>query len=176
MQGKTIEELEKLANGGNIDAAQELGLRYYKGIGVGVDYGKAKGYFEQANQGGCKASSYYLGMIYYNGNGTAIDHAKAKDYFEKSDKDNNIFSSYYLGKIYYWGDGVQKNPAKAYEYKSKVMGTPFFASQKAGDNEFYSLTDIEQASRNYANAVQEKIQDEFQKLYGIDGKPNKEIL
>ncbi len=172
MSGKTIGELETLAANGNVDAIQELGVRYYKGIGVGVNYQKAKQCFEKAGQGGCKASNYYLGMMYYNGNGMQTNHAKAKEYFEKSDKDNNIFSTYYLGKIYYWGDGVEKNEAKANEYKAKVLGTPFFANQKAGTKEFYSVSDIEAASLNYAKAIEQKVKNDFQSLYGTNTNIN----
>lgn len=166
MQEKTIENLEVLAKNGNVDAIQELGIRYYKGIGVNINYSKAKEYFEQANQAGCKASNYYLGMMYYNGNGIPTNHIKAKEYFEKSDKDNNIFSTYYLGKIYYWGDGVEKNEAKANECKAKVLSKPFFANQNAENQEFYSVADIENASLNYAKAMQQKVKIEFQNLFG----------
>ena len=166
MGNKVIENLEKLAAGGNIEAVQELGVRYYRGLGVNVDYQKAKDYFDKANSAGCKGSSYYLGMIYYNGNGVPVNHAKAKEYFEKSDAANNIFSTYYLGKIYYWGDGVEKNEAKANEYKTKVLGKPFFANQNAEIGSFYSVTDIESASRIYANAIEQKVKTEFQNLYG----------
>lgn len=168
MREKTIGELENLAANGNADAIQELGLRYYKGIGVGVNYQKARKCFEQAGQAGCKSSNYYLGMMYYNGNGMPTNHVKAKEYFEKSDKDNNIFSTYYLGKIYYWGDGVEKNEAKANEYKAKVLSKPFFANQNADNKDFYSVQDIEGASFNYAKAMQKKVSDEFQNLYGIN--------
>lgn len=163
---KAIETLERLAKNGNIGAIQELGLRYYKGIGVEVDYSKAKNYFEEAINKGCASSAYYLGLIHYNGNGTPVNHQKAKEYFEKSDSDNNIFSTYYLGKIYYWGDGVAKDEVKANEYKTKILNKPFFANQNTGIRQFYSIEDIELASRNYANQMQQKIQSEFQSLYG----------
>ncbi len=166
MNGKTIGELETLAANGNVDAIQELGLRYYKGIGVGINYGKAKQCFEKAGQAGCKVSNYYLGLMYYNGKGMPTNHVKAKEYFEKSDKDNNVFSTYYLGKIYYWGDGVEKNEEKANEYKAKVLGKPFFANQKAGTKEFYSVQDIEAASLNYAKAIEQKVKNDFKSLYG----------
>lgn len=168
MRGKTIGELETLASNGNVDAIQELGLRYYKGIGVGVNYKKAKNCFELAGTNGCKASNYYLGMMYYNGNGMPTNHVKAKEYFEKSDKDNNIFSTYYLGKIYYWGDGVEKNEAKANEYKAKVLAKPFFANQNAKNDQFFALQDIEASSLGYAKEMQKKVSDEFHKLYGFN--------
>ena len=166
----TNENLEKLANQGNAEANYELGLRYYRGIGVGVDFTKAKECFDKAIQGGCNAASYYLGMIYYNGKGVPTNHQKAKEYFEKSDADNNVFSSYYLGKIYYWGDGVEKDEAKANGYKAKVLAKPFFANQDTDIQNFYSFTDFEGASRTYAANIQKKVQNEFANLFGNENQ------
>jgi TPR repeat protein len=162
----SIGKLETLAASGNSEANYELGLRYYKGIGVGVNYKRAKEYFENAINGGCNAASYYLGMIYYNGTGVPINHLKAKEYFEKSDADNNVFSSYYLGKIYYWGDGVEKNEEKANLYKEKVLAKPFFANQNTDIKSFYSFSDFEGTSRAYATNLQKKVQNEFTNLFG----------
>ncbi len=162
----SIENLEKLASEGNGEANYELGLRYYNGIGVDVDYQKAKQYLESALNSGCNAASYYLGIMYYNGKGTQTNHLKAKEYFEKSEANNNVFSSYYLGKLYYWGDGVEKNIEKANAYKQKVLSKPFFANQDTDINNFYSFSDFEGASRTYANNIQKKVQTEFANLFG----------
>lgn len=164
----SIGNLETLAASGNADANYELGLRYYKGIGVGVNYKKAKTFFEEAVKQGCSAGSYYLGIMHYNGKGTPTNHVKAKEYFEKSDAENNIFSSFYLGKLYYWGDGVEKNYEKANEYKNKVLGKPFFGKQDIEINNFYSVEDFESTSREYASNLQKKVQSEFSSLFGND--------
>lgn len=158
--------LENSANKGYGEAEYELGLRYYKGIGVKTDFKKAKELFEEADKNGVKGASYYLGVIYYNGRGVQTDHKKAKEYFEKSEKNNNVFSSYYLGKLYYWGDGVEKNPEKAEEYKAKVLSKPFFSNQNTDTKNFYSFTDFEGASRTYAINLQKKVQNEFANLFG----------
>ena len=47
MSTKNIKELENLAKGGDVGAIYELGQRYFYGVGVGLDYGKAKGYFDR---------------------------------------------------------------------------------------------------------------------------------
>ena len=163
----SIENLEDLAKKGNGEAQYELGLRYYRGAGVDVDYAKAKQYLESAVDNGIDSASYYLGVIYYNGKGTPTNHAKAKEYFEKAEKKcDNVFSSYYLGKLYYWGDGVEKNLEKADEYKAKVLAKPFFSNQDTDSKNFYSFTDFEGASRTYAINLQKKVQNEFSSLFG----------
>lgn len=166
----SIENLENLANQGNGEAQYELGLRYYKGIGVKVNYEKARNYFESAVNNGVNSASYYLGVIYYNGKGTVTNHQKAKHYFEIAESNNNVFSSYYLGKIYYWGDGVEQNYEKANEYKAKVLSRPFFSNQDTDTKNFYSFTDFEGASRTYAINLQKKVQNEFSNLFGNENK------
>lgn len=162
----SIDSLKSLAEKGNGEASYELGLRYYRGIGVDVDYEKARGYLEDAEKKGVGGASYYLGVIYYNGKGTPTNHQKAKEYFEKGEKSNNVFSSYYLGKLYYWGDGVEKDLGKANEYKAKVLSKPFFSNQDTDIKNFYSFTDFEGASRTYATNLQKKVQNEFSNLFG----------
>lgn len=166
----SIENLKNLAEQGNGDASYELGLRFYRGIGVDVDYEKAKNYLEEAEKKGIGGASYYLGVMYYNGKGTPINHVKAKEYFEKGEANNNVFSSYYLGKIYYWGDGVEKNIEKANEYKAKVLSKPFFSNQDTDIKNFYSFTDFEGASRTYATNLQKRVQNEFSNLFGNQPK------
>lgn len=170
----TINSLENLANQGNGQAQYELGLRYYRGVGVDVNFEKARTYFESAVNNGIDNAAYYLGVIYYNGKGTPVNHVKAKEYFERSEANNNIFSSYYLGKIYYWGDGVEQNIEKADEYKSKILSKPFFSNQNTDIKNFYSFTDFEDASRTYANNLQKKVQTEFASLFG-NNNDNKNI-
>ena len=166
MSTKNIKELEELAESGDIDAIYELGQRYYNGVGVDIDYGKARGYFETAAEKGSQVSNYYLGKIYYNGNGVETNHAKAKDYFEKSSKADNVFSTYYLGKLYFWGDGVEKDYNKANEYKKSILNKPIYTNQDAGLEEFYSITDFEGLTRGYVGELQQKVLLEYKNLFG----------
>lgn len=166
MSTKKIEELEELANNGDVGAIYELGKRYFYGNGVGVDFVKAKGYFELAAERGSQGSNYYLGKIFYNGNGVSTNHLKAKEYFEKSSKADNVFSTYYLGKLYYWGDGVEKDYNKANEYKTSILNKPIYANQNAGLEEFYSLTDFEGVTKEYVGELQQKVLLEYKSLFG----------
>ncbi len=166
MSTKDIKELEGLAKNGDVGAIYELGKIYYNGTGVGVDFEKARGYFEVAAERGSEGSNYFLGKIYYNGNGVETNHLKAKEYFEKSAKADNVFSKYYLGKLYYWGDGVEKNDGKAEEYKCSVLKQPLYSNQDAGLEEFYSITDFEGKTKDYVGELQNKVLLEYKNLFG----------
>ena len=165
-RSKNIKELESLANNGDVGAIYELGQRYFYGVGVNLDYGKARNYFEIASERGSSGSNYFLGKIYYNGNGVQTNHLKAKEYFEKSAEADNTYSKYYLGKLYYWGDGVEKNTEKAEEYKNIVLGKPIYANQKADLNEFYSIVDFEGKTKEYVGELQNKVALEYKNLFG----------
>lgn len=168
MGTKGIEELEVLAGNGDVGAIFELGKAYFEGTnGVGVDYGKAKGYFEIAAERGSQGSNFYLGKIFYNGMGVGTNHVKAKEYFEKASNADNAFATYYLGKLYYWGDGVEKNVDKAYEYKKSILNKPLYANRKAGGiEEFYSMTDFEGATKAYADNLQNEVIINYKNLFG----------
>ncbi len=166
MGNKNIEELEELACNGDVGAIYELGQRYYYGAGVGIDYGRAREYFEIAADRGSTGSNYYLGKIYYNGNGVPTNHLKAKEYFEKSSKADNVFSKFYLGKLYYWGDGVEKDYNKANEYKNSILNRPIYAHQNTGLEEFYKVADFEELTQKYVGELQNKVLEEYKGLYG----------
>ncbi len=161
-----IKELEELAGNGDVGAIYELGKAYYNGTGVGVDFEKARNYFEVAAERGSQISNYYLGKIYYNGKGVQTNHLKAKEYFEKSSSADNVFSTYYLGKLYYWGDGVEKDYNKANEYKNQILNKPIYSNQNAGLKEFYSVADFEGLTKNYVDELQKKVLSEYKGLYG----------
>ena len=73
--------------GNDLLSNYELGLKYYKGIGVKIDYQKAKEFFEKcfekADADNNIFSSYYLGKIYYWGDGVEKNYEKANEYKNK---------------------------------------------------------------------------------------------
>ena len=104
--------------------------------------------------------------MFYNGNGVCTNHVKAKEYFEKASNADNVFAKYYLGKLYYWGDGVEKDYNKANEYKVTILNKPIYANQRAGLEEFYSLTDFEGVTKDYVGEIQDKVFQEYKGLFG----------
>lgn len=161
-----VEELENLANGGNVTAMYELGKKYFLGNGVDQNLGKAKYYLENASERGNRKADYYLGKMYYNGTGVATDYGKAKYYFEKSSEANNVFSTYYLGKLYFWGDGVEKDYEKANDCKNTILNKPLYVNQDTELENFYSIQDFEQSTINFVNDIQVKVIKEYKSLYG----------
>ena len=100
------------------EVINEIGLRYFYGIGTEKDYIKAKEWFEygaQYNIGQCYA---FLGEIYLHGFGLKkeeIDYKKANSYFNLALVNGEVAMGYSgLGYMYYYGLGVKKDKKEAY--------------------------------------------------------------
>ena len=102
------------------EVINEIGLRYFYGIGVEKDYKQAKEWFEYGtsyNIGQCYA---FLGEIYLHGFGLKkeeIDYKKANSLFNQAIINGDPAMGYSgLGYIYYYGLGVKKDKREAYNY------------------------------------------------------------
>ena len=80
----SLEETQRLANQGYVDAQNNLGLMYYDGEGVRQDYAKAAEWYQKAANQGVGQAQFNLGVMYYNGQGVHRNIAVAKEWFGKS--------------------------------------------------------------------------------------------
>ena len=100
------------------EVINEIGIRYFYGIGTERDYKKAKEWFEYGtdyNIGQCYA---FLGEIYLHGFGLKkeeIDYQRAKTLFNQAIIYGETAMGYSgLGYMYYYGLGVKKDKREAY--------------------------------------------------------------
>ena len=100
------------------EVINEIGLRYFYGIGTEKDYQKAKEWFEYGTNfkiGQCYA---FLGEIYLHGFGLKkeeIDYKKANVYFNQALIYGETAMGYSgLGYMYYYGLGVKRDKKEAY--------------------------------------------------------------
>ena len=100
------------------EVINEIGLRYFYGIGTEKDYKKAKEWFEfgvNYNIGQCYA---FLGEIYLHGFGLQkeeINYIKANSLFNQAILYGEIAMGYSgLGYMYYYGLGVRRDKKEAY--------------------------------------------------------------
>lgn len=93
---------EKAASKENGNAIYNLGLMYYRGLGVEKNPIKAVEYIERAADKNIYNAIYDLGALYYNGEaGVEKDYQKAEFYFKKLPEDNKFNkANYFLGTIY----------------------------------------------------------------------------
>jgi len=100
------------------EVINEIGLRYFYGIGTEKNYQKAKEWFEYGTNykiGQCYA---FLGEIYLHGFGLKkeeIDYKKANVYFNQALIYGEAAMGYSgLGYMYYYGLGLKKDKKEAY--------------------------------------------------------------
>jgi TPR repeat protein len=116
-------------------AAFDLGICYYKGVGVEKDLFKALYLLEEvANQG------YSLAMVataemYRDGKGTAVDLKKAFSYYKAAADKDNPLGMYFIAKAYSQGKGVEKSMSNAKIYFEKSCK----AGVKKGCNQLKNL-------------------------------------
>jgi uncharacterized protein len=76
--------LRPLAEQGDADAQNILGLMYYSGQGVPQDYAAAATWFLKAAEQGDTDAQYDLGVMYAKGEGVRQDYAAAVSWYRKA--------------------------------------------------------------------------------------------
>jgi TPR repeat protein len=114
LQDEAYEWLKKAADEFEPDACFRLGERYYKGLGVDIDYDEAFEYFMIGDILGNVESTGFLGKCYFHGRGIDEDDDKAFHYFDKAAADGHLSSIVYLGICYSDGLGVEKDSEEAF--------------------------------------------------------------
>ena len=71
---------------GHVDAQYQLGRRYYWGLGVPQDYGKAAEWWQKAAKQGDPYAQFWLGYIYEYGLGVPRNMTQAAEWYQKADK------------------------------------------------------------------------------------------
>jgi len=120
-----VSQQKELAEKGDADAANSLGLFYYCGDGVAKDYAEAfKWFSKSADQNNLDAQSS-LGDCYHYGRGVAKDEAEAVKWYRKSAEQGYSEAQWDLGFCYETGEGVQKDEVEACKWYSLAAAQGF---------------------------------------------------
>lgn len=82
-----------LANNGNAEAKNYLGIHYYLGLGKKRSYKSAKEWFEKAAKIGFPDAQYNLGVMYLNGEYVKQDYVTAYMWFYLAEQSGNTHAS-----------------------------------------------------------------------------------
>ncbi|XP_029392483.1 protein sel-1 homolog 2 isoform X2 [Mus pahari] len=110
------------ASKGNAIGLHGLGLLYFHGKGVPVNYGEALKYFQKAAEKGWPNAQFQLGFMYYSGSGVWKDYKIAFKYFYLASQSGQPLAIYYLAEMYATGTGVLRSCRTAVEKKLKFWG------------------------------------------------------
>jgi len=92
------------------EAFNNLGIMYYRGIGVSRSFQKARELFELSMQRGDARAISGLGVLYQRGEGVAQDVHRAKELYEMAIKRGDESALAHLGTLYETGRCGQRRP------------------------------------------------------------------
>jgi TPR repeat protein len=112
-----LEWLAKAADGGDTDAALELGSIYMTGQdGVAIDDNKAFALISKAAAAGTMVAETDLGYMYLHGRGVPIDKYQGMTWSVKGGEQGSPAALSYFASAYFKGDGLPQNLDKAAFY------------------------------------------------------------
>ncbi|MDA8959707.1 sel1 repeat family protein [bacterium] len=113
-----IELHRRDAQEGSAIAQILLGVRYYFGAGVSIDYKEAVKWWRKAADQGDASAQFNLGLCYANGDGVLEDDKEAVKWWRKAADQGDASAQFNLGLCYANGDGVLEDRVEAYAWYS----------------------------------------------------------
>jgi FOG: TPR repeat, SEL1 subfamily len=111
---------ELAANAGLADSQFNLGLMYYLGKGVKLDYSKAAGFFLKAAEQGHGQAQYSIAVMNAFGQGMEKNQTEALKWFKESAAQGVPQAQFNLGVFYENGFGTEKNLETARQWYSRA--------------------------------------------------------
>ncbi|MDE7414002.1 MAG: protein kinase [Muribaculaceae bacterium] len=116
--------IKKAAEQGNEVAIEEMGYKYYEGLGVEQNYGEAMKWLKLAAEKGKTSAYSSVGIMYRDGEGVEKDFSKAEEYFLKGAIAGNSYSAYLLGRLYgHYMNPPQVEKSLQWYQKASDMGS-----------------------------------------------------
>ncbi|MBM3504914.1 MAG: sel1 repeat family protein [Alphaproteobacteria bacterium] len=111
-----------LAEQGDAEAQQLLGLMYNEGRGVPQDYAEAAKWLRRAAEQGYAAAQYNLGVMYNENRGVPQDYAEAVKWWRRAAEQGHASAQNNLGVSYEKGHGVPRDDAEAVKWYRRAAG------------------------------------------------------
>ena len=111
--GAALQEWRPLAEQGNADAQNNLGLMYHKGWGVTKDNAEAAKWLRLASAQGIVSAHFLLARLYHTGAGVPENFNKAMKLYRLAADQGHAKSQGNLGVMYLDGRGVLQNYKEA---------------------------------------------------------------
>jgi hypothetical protein len=134
-------DVEKLANGGDPVAQDEMGIRYGNGQGVPQDYKQALAWCLKAGLQGNLKAELNLGWLYCNGAGTEKNYQLSTAWYLKAAQQGDADATFMIAVAYEEGRGVKADPVKALDWLRKAASAGNMdASAQLGIDYLYGKT------------------------------------
>ncbi len=126
-----LEILIPLAEAGDANAKNSLGVMYDKGLGVSQDYAEAAKWYGKAAEQGFAKAQHNLGGMYERGIGVQQDYAEAIKWYGKAAEQGFALAQHNLGFMYFKGLSVPQDAIKAYAWNELAIAGGHKPSQNA---------------------------------------------
>ena len=113
---EVVEDLERLAEYGDVHAQYFLGLLYRDGGLLLPDAEQAAHWLELAAKRNLPAAQYALGKLYLSDDPEVHDTSNGLHWLERAARNGSTDAAYRMGKVYLTGRSVRKDAVKAAEY------------------------------------------------------------
>ena len=113
---EALDEWRPLAQDGDRDAQQALGMVYEYGHGLGRDDAQAVHWYLRAAAQGHPEALYRLGVFYDNGWGGARVDGLAVDFYERAAQLGHAFAQHDLAFMHFNGTGGPQDGVQAYKW------------------------------------------------------------
>jgi TPR repeat protein len=117
---KAAEIMRPLAEKGDANAQDALGLLYLGGFGVPQDFNEAARWYRKAAEQGHAGAQNNLGTMYYDGRGVKKDYEEAGRWLRKAAEQGEVHAQKNLGGMYRDGLGVPQDDKEAIEWFRKA--------------------------------------------------------
>jgi hypothetical protein len=122
---------------GDAEAQSLLGLMYYRGEGVELDYAEAARWFRLAAAQGDVEAQFYLGVMFTEGQGVPQDYLEGARWFRLAADRGDPQAQYNLGVFYAKGQAGSPDPVSAYMWFN-LAASHFAASDPRRDTANHS--------------------------------------
>lgn len=146
----TIEEIQRMAEQGDVKSQSHLGYLYYVGEGVPQDYSQAVKWYDKAAAQGDRDAQYNLAVAYAFGEGIKQDLGKAATWYRRAAEQSHKIAQYSLGLSYIYGEGVPQDSKQAAFWFEKSALQGYSRAQVHLASMYHIGDGIEQ---NYTKAV-----------------------
>ncbi|GHT39813.1 hypothetical protein FACS189437_04290 [Bacteroidia bacterium] len=105
-----------LAENGDAEACNALGMMFKYGIGFKQSDEKALEFFQKSAEGGYAKAAYNIGLMYKYGHGVDQNLTLSMEWFEKANEMGHDNTNYVIGYAYYKGMGKKQSYSTAFQF------------------------------------------------------------
>jgi TPR repeat protein len=110
---KKLDTWFREARKGTPQAQYNLGVVYFKGVGVPTDHAEAFKWFAKAAEKGSAPGQGFLGVMYENGLGVDQNDEMSLHWYQKAAEQEDGTAQFNRARMYHQGKGTDKAPGEA---------------------------------------------------------------